>query len=203
VVVVTLDGFAAKHLAESWQSAPAEQRASALASFRADDSINFALLSPLNLVFAGFTFVLYGLAVAFSEVFPRWLGWIVAVAGLGGAGSGVIQANIGEPTPLTSALRIAAPTVITLWPLVVGSCCFAGGETNESTARRHNVGRTTMLGGRSGNDDRHCRSRWPGRPSSVCQRRRGCPRSAARSADPERRRARCWHGGGGGPGSAA
>src|SRR6266487_6269968 len=128
VVVVTLDGFAAKHLAESWQSAPAELRASALASFRADDSVNFALLSPLNLVFAGFTFILYGLAVALSEVYPRWLGWIVAVAGLGGAGSGVIQAYIGEPSALTSALGIAAPTVITVWLLVVGVLLFRKGR---------------------------------------------------------------------------
>jgi hypothetical protein len=62
VVLLALDGFAAKHLADSWSSAPAEARATALAAFRAEDSINFALLSPLNLVFAGFTFVLYGLA---------------------------------------------------------------------------------------------------------------------------------------------
>lgn len=60
VVLLSLDGFAAKHLAESWLSAPPELRPTALASFRAEDSINFALLSPLNLVFAGFTFVLSG-----------------------------------------------------------------------------------------------------------------------------------------------
>jgi Domain of unknown function (DUF4386) len=92
VVLLSLDGFAAKHLADSWLAAPSTLRASALASFRAEDSINFALLSPLNLVFAGFTFVLFGVAAAQSGVYPRWLGLVAVVGGVGGAVSGVIQA---------------------------------------------------------------------------------------------------------------
>jgi hypothetical protein len=120
VIILTTDGFAAKHLAEYWLSAPPDLRPTALASFRAEEGINFALLSPLNLVFAGFTFVLFGLAAALSEAYPRWLGWIVVVAGLGGMVSGVIQAYIGEPTPVSTAVGIAAPTIITLWLLVMG-----------------------------------------------------------------------------------
>jgi hypothetical protein len=120
VVLVTLDGFAAKHLAESWLSSVPALRADALAAFKAEDSINFALLSPLNLVFAGFTFVLYGLAAALSDVYPRWLGWVAVAGGVGGGVSGVIQAYIGEPSALTTALGIAAPTTITLWLLIMG-----------------------------------------------------------------------------------
>jgi hypothetical protein len=120
VVLITLDGFAAKHLADSWVASAPGARADALAAFKAEDSINFALLSPLNLVFAGFTFVLFGLAAAFSDVYPRWLGWIAVAGGVGGAASGVIQAYIGEPSTITTALGIAAPTIITLWLLVMG-----------------------------------------------------------------------------------
>jgi Domain of unknown function (DUF4386) len=120
VVLLALDGFAAKHLADSWSSAPAEARATALAAFRAEDSINFALLSPLNLVFAGFTFVLYGLGASLSGRYPAWLGWVAVIGGAGGAVSGVIQASIGEPTSATTALGIVAPSLITLWLLVMG-----------------------------------------------------------------------------------
>jgi Domain of unknown function (DUF4386) len=129
VVLLALDGFAAKHLAESWSSTVPALRADALAAFRAEDSINFALLSPLNLVFAGFTFVLYGLAGALSQVYPRWLGWIGVAGGAGGAVSGVVQAYIGEPSALTEALGIAAPTVITLWLLVMGILLVRRGRT--------------------------------------------------------------------------
>jgi hypothetical protein len=127
VVLLALDGFAAKHLAESWFSASAGERSGALAAFRAEDSINFALLSPLNLVFAGFTFVLYGLAAALSDVYPRWWGSVAVVGGVGGAISGVVQAYIGEPSGLTTALGIAAPTIITLWLLVMGIRLMRGG----------------------------------------------------------------------------
>jgi Domain of unknown function (DUF4386) len=120
VVLLSLDGFAAKHLADSWLAAPSTLRASALASFRAEDSINFALLSPLNLVFAGFTFVLFGVAAAQSGVYPRWLGLVAVVGGVGGAVSGVIQAYLGEPSAITTALGIAAPSIITVWLFVMG-----------------------------------------------------------------------------------
>jgi hypothetical protein len=128
VVLIALDGFAAKHLAESWLSAPPHLRASAIGSFRAEDSINFALLSPLNLVFAGLTFTLYGLAVAFSYAYPRWLGWTAAVGGAGGAISGVIQSYIGKPVGITTALGIAAPTMITLWLFSMGILLFRKGR---------------------------------------------------------------------------
>lgn len=136
VVLLSLDGFAAKHLAESWLSASAELRPTTLASFRAEDSINFALLSPLNLVFAGFTFVLYGLAAAFSHVYPRWLGWAAVVGGVGGALSGVVQAYIGEPSSITTVLGIAAPTIITLWLLMMGILLVRKGGTYRSTEAR-------------------------------------------------------------------
>src|SRR6266545_4062039 len=113
-----------------------ELRPTALASFRAEDSINFALLSPLNLVFAGFTFVLYGLAAAFSHVYPRWLGWAAVVAGVGGALSGVVQAYIGEPSSITTVLGIAAPTIITLWLLMMGILLVRKAGTYRSTEAR-------------------------------------------------------------------
>jgi hypothetical protein len=64
---------------------------------RAVDSINFALISPLNLVFAGITFVLFGLAAALSGVYPRWSGWVVAAAGVAWAVSGVIRRTSENP----------------------------------------------------------------------------------------------------------
>jgi hypothetical protein len=119
VIDVTLDGFAAKHLAEWWMLAPPEVRATAGLAFRSEDSINFALLSPLNLVFAGFTFVLFGLAAALDDGYPRWLGWTVAGGGCR-AISGGVQASMGEPIGITRTLGIAAPTIITLWLLAMG-----------------------------------------------------------------------------------
>jgi len=92
----------------------------ALGLVHANETINFALASLFNLVFAGVTFILFGLAVALSNAYPRWLGWVVLVAGVGSIGAGLVQAFTGEPTEASRGLTIFGPTVITLWLLVVG-----------------------------------------------------------------------------------
>jgi len=117
LVLVILDGVAAKQLADEWAGAPAEEQAAALRVVLANETTNFALASLFNILFAGATFILYGLAVALSDVYPRWLGWVAVTAGLG---AGLIQALAGEPTVASGVLTIIGPTVITLWLAVMG-----------------------------------------------------------------------------------
>ena len=120
LVVVLLDGIAAPQLAQEWAAAPPDQRATALSLVQANETIDFALASGLNFVFAAVTFILFGLAVALSDVYPRWLGWVAVLAGLASIGAGLVQALVGEPTTASRVLTIIGPTVITLWLLVIG-----------------------------------------------------------------------------------
>jgi hypothetical protein len=120
LVLVILDGVAAPQLADEWAAAPPGDQAVALGLVHANETINLALASLFNLVFAGVTFILFGLAVALSDVYPRWLGWVVLVAGVASIGAGLLQAFTGEPTGASRVLTIFGPTVITLWLLVVG-----------------------------------------------------------------------------------
>jgi hypothetical protein len=115
LILVTLDGLAAKGIAEAWATAPVAEQAAALQLVVAEETINFALAALFNILFAGVTFILYGLAVAWSRTYPRWLGWIVVVAGVGSVVAGLIQATAGEPIAVTRVLTIIFPTVITLW----------------------------------------------------------------------------------------
>jgi hypothetical protein len=115
LILVTLDGIAAKQLAEAWATAPPGERAAALRLLLASETFNFALAALFNILFAGVTFILYGLAVAWSRQYPRWLGWVVVIAGIGSVAAGLLQAAVGEPTTLSRVLTIVFPTVITLW----------------------------------------------------------------------------------------
>jgi hypothetical protein len=115
LVLVTLDGLAAKQIADAWATAPPDEQAAALRLVLAEETINFALAALFNVLFAGVTFILYGLAVAWSRVYPRWLGWVVVVAGIGSVAAGLVQAYAGEATTVTRVLTIIFPTVITLW----------------------------------------------------------------------------------------
>jgi hypothetical protein len=118
VILVIVDGVAAKHLADAWEAAPPDQAAVALGVVLAEEAINFALASLFNILFAGVTFILLGLAVAWSKEYPRWLGWVVVVAGVGSVPVGLVQAYTGESIGFIRIATIIFPTIITLW--VVG-----------------------------------------------------------------------------------
>lgn len=118
VVLVMVDGVAAKHLADAWEAAPPEEAAAALRVVLAEEAINFALAALFNILFAGVTFILLGLAVAWSGEYPGWLGWVVVVAGVGSVSVGLVQAYTGESIGFTRIATIIFPTIITLW--VVG-----------------------------------------------------------------------------------
>jgi Domain of unknown function (DUF4386) len=80
----------------------------------------FALASLFNLVSAGVTFILFGLAVLRSEIYPRWLAWTALLAGVFSIAAGVIQAAVREPTDASRVLTIIGPAVITIWLLIMG-----------------------------------------------------------------------------------
>src|SRR5215208_3650628 len=115
VVLVIVDGVAAKHLADAWEAAPPEEAAAALRVVLAEEAINFALAALFNILFAGITFIMLGLAVAWSGEYPGWLGWVVVVAGVGSVLVGLVQAYTGESIGFTRIATIIFPTIITLW----------------------------------------------------------------------------------------
>ena len=119
VVLVIVDGVAAKHLADAWEAAPPGEAAAALRVVLAEEAINFALASLFNILFAGVTFILLGLAVAWSGEYPGWLGWIAVVAGVGSVPVGLVQAYTGESIGFTKIATIIFPTIITLWVVVM------------------------------------------------------------------------------------
>jgi hypothetical protein len=121
MLLVIMDGVAARQLAAEWAAAPPDEAATALRILAANETVNFSLASLFNFVFAGATFILFGLAVALDDPHPRWLGWIAVAAGVLSIGAGLVQALAGEPTDASRLLTIIGPTVITLWLLIVGT----------------------------------------------------------------------------------
>src|SRR5215212_3587035 len=130
VVLVIVDGVAAKHLADAWEAAPPDEAAAALRVVLAEEAINFALAALFNILFAGVTFILLGLAVAWSGEYPGWLGWVVVVAGVGSVPVGLVQAYTGESIGFTRIATIIFPTLITLW--VVGMCVLLWRKAGKS-----------------------------------------------------------------------
>lgn len=143
VVLVIMDGVAAPVLAKQWVTAPVDEQGTALSILLANQTLDFALASAFNFLFAGVTFILFGLAVAFSYVYPRWLGWVATGAGVASIGAGMIQAFVGEPTVASRILTIIGPTVITAWLLVMGvlQLRLARTGSNEATSAHRSESR--------------------------------------------------------------
>jgi hypothetical protein len=120
LATVILDGVGAKQLADQWAAAPEATKGVALGLVSTNETLNFALAGMFNLSFAGVPFILLGFAVALDSVYPRWLGWLAAFAGLGSVAAGLVQAFTGEPTVASLVLTIIGPTIISLWVLVMG-----------------------------------------------------------------------------------
>jgi hypothetical protein len=136
LVLVILDGVAAHQLAQEWAAAPPADQAVALGLLHLNETLNFALASLFNLVFAGATFILFGLAVALSDAHPRGLGWVVLVAGVASIGAGLVQAFTGEPTEVSRVLTIFGPTVITIWLMIVGFVLVRMGRQSSGSPTR-------------------------------------------------------------------
>src|SRR5215211_4254604 len=137
VVLVIVDGVAAKHLADAWEAAPPKEAAAALRVVIAEEAFNFALAALFNILFAGVTFILLGLAVTWSGEYPRWLGWVVVVAGIGSVPVGLVQAYTGESIGFTRIATIIFPTIITLWVVVMSVLLWrkAGRRRTERPSR--------------------------------------------------------------------
>src|ERR671918_1099285 len=82
LILVILDGVAARQLAQEWASASPQRRERALGLVQTNETMNFALASLFNLVFAAATFILYGAPVAVGDAYQRWLGWVAVGAGV-------------------------------------------------------------------------------------------------------------------------
>jgi hypothetical protein len=120
LLTIFLDGVAAKQLADQWNTATGADKAIALANVSTNETINFAVAGLVNMTFAGFPFILIGLAMTKSDNYRQWFGWIAILAGCGSVAAGLFQSISGVPTTTSLILTIVGPTVIVLWMATAG-----------------------------------------------------------------------------------
>ena len=109
-VLQAVDGIALKAMVDAWAGAPTGERTVAFAAAKAVRWIEIGISSHFRIL-QGTTFVSFGAALAADQHFPRWFGWIGAVAGLGMVLRGFAIAStgfsLGNPVYLYSeVLRI-------------------------------------------------------------------------------------------------
>jgi hypothetical protein len=136
-VLQAVDGIALKMMVEQWASAPEAEKA---AAFRVAESMRWIEIGVNSLfrILAGMTFLLFGLAIARSRIYPRWLGWVGVAAGIAWFLSGLVVAYNGFAiSTLGIALGGLSYLLLLLWLLVLAALMWrrAGKELAKPDAR--------------------------------------------------------------------
>ncbi|HEX5533243.1 MAG TPA: DUF4386 family protein [Actinomycetales bacterium] len=117
-VQMAVDGVALKAAVDAWVNAPPAEAPSA---FRVADGIRDMEkgLSGFFQITNGVALLGLGLSIALGRCYPRWLGIVGAVAGIGTLFGGWMTAHTGFSM---AASRFSLPTVVLLAVFVVGVC---------------------------------------------------------------------------------
>ena len=105
-------------MVNAWSAAPASEKFATFQAALAVRQIEVGLASLFALV-SGIAFSAYGLAIAWSDTYPKWLGWIGIAAGMGTAVSGPVMAYTGFSA---LAMNISMPSgfLLIVWLIVLG-----------------------------------------------------------------------------------
>ncbi len=113
-----VDGVAIKFVADEWVNASVADKEVAFRVAEAVRHIEIGLTS-LSVLLAGIAFVLFGLAIALSDVYPRWLGWLTGVSGIPWAVAGLGFAYSGF-APWAINLTLVSAIGLFVWALIAG-----------------------------------------------------------------------------------
>lgn len=129
IATLGIDGVSVKHIAEAWSIAgPGE---SALMMGEVLASVSAGLLSVSLIVLFGFGFGLFGLAIALGEGYPKWLGWIGVVAGLGAMWGGAVYFYDARLTASTLNIFVVSTLASTVVSFVTGVLLFLKGGSRQ------------------------------------------------------------------------
>jgi hypothetical protein len=109
-VQIAVDGVALKATIDTWTNATqAGDKANAYQVAEGMRALEKSLSGFFHLV-NGTTLLALGLGIAFGRSYPRWLGWVGAVSGLGFLAGGIVTAHTGF-SPLAGTVLLG-PTVL-------------------------------------------------------------------------------------------
>ena len=129
-VQMAVDGVALKATIDTWTNATqAGDKASAYQVAEGMRALEKGLSGFFHLV-NGTTLLALGLGIAFGRSYPRWLGWVGAVSGLGFLAGGIVTAHTGF-SPLAGTVLLG-PTVLGAIFLIGAAVCM---WRRSSTAR--------------------------------------------------------------------
>jgi hypothetical protein len=123
-ILQAVDGIALKRAVDAWVSAPADQQAATFAAAEAIRWIEIGVNS-LSFVLVGLTLLLFGIALALSSLYPRWVGAVGATAGVANLIRGVEVSYQGFVPSIAALVGLA---LLALWVLIMVVLMWRGSD---------------------------------------------------------------------------
>jgi hypothetical protein len=130
-ILQAVDGVALKRAVDAWASAPSDQQAAAFAAAEAIRWIEIGVNS-LSFSLVGLTFVIYGVALALVNDYPRWIGWLAVAAGIAHLIRGVGVAYQGFVPSIAALIGLA---LLALWTVVMAVSMWRQSNLRPVTGR--------------------------------------------------------------------
>lgn len=124
-VLQAVDGIALKRAVDAWVSAPVAQKAPAFAAAEAIRWIEIGM-NGLSYFLAGLTLFLYGMAIAFGSVYPRWVGLIAAVSGAALMYNGAVVVAYQGFVP--STIKLVGLLLLAVWAFIMAALMWRKGR---------------------------------------------------------------------------
>jgi hypothetical protein len=128
LVSTAVDGFAMSQIARSWLDAAPGEKATVLSIAGAVENAQYAIYSLSVVIFLGAGIFLYGLATTLSGDYPRVLGWLAMVSGMGAFAVGVVQTLGGPTLRETEIFFVIFSMLSTVWVFVMGLLMWRKGR---------------------------------------------------------------------------
>ncbi len=117
-VFLAIDGVGLAMVVEQWEGATGADKATIFVTFSAMEGMLDGLRSMTD-IFYGLALVLLGIGIALSTVYPRWLSWVIIVAGVVWTIIGFVIGIDGSSSDLEIPFAIAFLLTV-VWHLVMG-----------------------------------------------------------------------------------
>ncbi|MGH7607390.1 MAG: hypothetical protein ACREME_08625 [Gemmatimonadales bacterium] len=132
IVHYSIDGYRLKHIADAWRAATGAEREALLRVAQTLLGILGGTFRSYIMCLYGLPFILLGLAIARSALYPAWFGWVAVVAGSGALVTGAVQFLGGNLIPFP-VLFGACVIPLNIWLAALGVLTWRRGATGDGS----------------------------------------------------------------------
>lgn len=122
-VWMALDTVVVKQVDVAWVNAPPDEKAAAFRVAVVIRELELGVIGYTQMALWGVPFILYGLAVARSNLYPGWLGWVAFLTGVGAFLFGILVIFVGSGIAtgeLALPLQVGISFTQYIWLVVMG-----------------------------------------------------------------------------------